>query len=225
MPTTAKIQVRSGVLADLPILAASEFGYAKDSNRLFIGNDPVTRTGTGSTIDFGVDLDGLAGTYTIKTNGNVETSFTVDNTVVTFTTPPSVTDTVILYYNTEVYTIQPDSGLQLPIQANPGLSAGTNQATGLVIDGRRFNWVEIEYTLKHTTEIRNGKIVIGLNGDSNTDPTDFTLTDTYNSKATGSTLDHIFSGSLSTQFLSLDYTSTDTTQTGFNYIVKSWQAV
>ena len=35
----SKIRVRQGNFADLPVLDPGEIGYAKDSRRLFIGND------------------------------------------------------------------------------------------------------------------------------------------------------------------------------------------
>lgn len=38
----SKIQVRSGNIADLPQLAVGEFGWATDTQQLFIGNDPNT---------------------------------------------------------------------------------------------------------------------------------------------------------------------------------------
>lgn len=38
----SKIQVRSGNIADLPQLAVGEFGWAVDTQQLFIGNDPNT---------------------------------------------------------------------------------------------------------------------------------------------------------------------------------------
>ena len=35
----SKIQVRSGNVSDLPQLSVGEFGFATDTNQLFIGND------------------------------------------------------------------------------------------------------------------------------------------------------------------------------------------
>ena len=46
---TSKIRVRQGNFADLPVLDPGELGYAKDSRRLFIGNDTVN-VGTGNEV-------------------------------------------------------------------------------------------------------------------------------------------------------------------------------
>ena len=46
---TSKIRVRQGNFADLPVLDPGELGYAKDSRRLFIGNDTVN-VGTGNGV-------------------------------------------------------------------------------------------------------------------------------------------------------------------------------
>ena len=53
----SKIRVRQGNLADLPVLDPGELGYAKDSRRLFIGNDVVSvGTGNGVLTDFTLPL-------------------------------------------------------------------------------------------------------------------------------------------------------------------------
>jgi len=228
MPTTAKIQVRSGNLTDLSTakLAPSEFGYAKDVNRLFIGNDPVTRNGNGSSsIDFGVDLDGLAGTYLIEINGAAISSgtYTVDNMVVTFSGSYTTTDVAVLYYNTEVHTIAPDSGVQLP--TSTALVSSLSASTGIIIDSTRYNWVEIEYTLSHDSLIRSGKLHLGLNYDSSTSTTAFTITDTHNTNATGNDLNHVFSGSAVNELVTINYSTNDLVQTNLNYIIKSWQSI
>ena len=43
----SKIQIRRGTIADLPILSPGEFGYATDTQRLFLGNEEYT-VGTGN---------------------------------------------------------------------------------------------------------------------------------------------------------------------------------
>jgi hypothetical protein len=53
----SKIILRRGALADLPILAPGEQGYATDARRLFIGNDPVVRYGNGTTTTFNFAVD------------------------------------------------------------------------------------------------------------------------------------------------------------------------
>jgi hypothetical protein len=45
----SKIKVRQGNFADLPLLDSGEFGYALDTQRLFIGNSQIN-VGTGNGV-------------------------------------------------------------------------------------------------------------------------------------------------------------------------------
>ena len=287
MPTIAKIQVRSGDLIDLPILAPSEFGYAKNAQRLFIGNDPVASSpapdGVITDFDFGIDFDNLqkysivnqdddrinsttiipsnpgtsvtialddssTGTtdvdYTffdgftitsVSKNGTaltITTDYTVDysTNTVTLTSAPLTTDTIqlqgapsagnlYLEYNTEVYTVEPDSGLQLPTTVQLAGSASSATNTGVYVDQSENQYVQIQYTLSGTSgERRTGVITVGI--DSNTST--FTIDDSYTSNATGTDLDHIFSGNITSGTFSLQYTCTDTTDRSFYWITKNW---
>lgn len=297
MSTIAKIQIRKGAIADLPILDAGEMGYATDVQRLFIGNNTIARSGNGATteFDFGVDFDSLP-LYQFTIDGNaintsaltvlgdgtsiriqindvttqtvaLNTDFTfalgftlnlvelstdngltwtpqtspaqydVTGNTVTFVNAPAVNDQVritgapnagppniILNYNTEVYTVSPDSGVELPISQS--LSAQVSPVNvGITIDSNRYDSVEIDYVLKHTTnptQVRKGTIRIGITAPGGS----FTIDDQYNTTSISSTvLTHVFSGSLVTDLFQLQYISPDPTQTTFSYITKNWKSV
>jgi hypothetical protein len=224
--TIAKIQLRKGVLADLPILDSGEMGYATDAQRLFIGNETITRTGDGTTtdFDFGIDFDPLVA-YAITEDGTAINPASItklgDGTVVRITPAPASASAVVLSYNTEVYTLSPDVGLDVPLS-----STLTNQASatsaGITIDPTRYDSVNIEYTLKHTTHVRKGVIRIGIAGASG----NVTINDEHTSSTT-TLLDHTFSGawSGSPAVWTLQYTATDTTATTFSYVTKNWKSV
>ena len=63
---TSKIRVRQGNFSDLPVLDPGELGYAKDSRRLFIGNDTVN-VGTGNGVLLGFTLPLAVSKPTITT--------------------------------------------------------------------------------------------------------------------------------------------------------------
>ena len=293
MPTTAKIQVRSGDLADLPILAPSEFGYAKNAQRLFIGNDPVTASpapdGSITNFDFGIDFDNLQkynivnqdddiinSTTVIPSNPGtsvtialddsstgttatdytffsgftitsvkkipsgqsnsapltITTDYTVDysTNTVTLTSAPLTTDTIriegapstgylYLEYNTEVYTVEPDSGLQLPTTVQLAGSASPAVNTGVYVDKSENQYVQIQYTLSGASgERRTGVITVGIDINTST----FTIDDSYTSNATGTDLDHIFTGNITNNTFSLQYTCTDISSRSFSWITKNW---
>lgn len=70
----SKIQVKTGNIADLPQLSPGEFGYATDSQQLFIGNDPNV---VGSIPD---NTEILTGTSSISAAGaNTEIQYNTDN--------------------------------------------------------------------------------------------------------------------------------------------------
>ena len=227
--TIAKIQLRKGVLADLPILDSGEMGYATDAQRLFIGNETITRTGDGSTtnFDFGVDFDSLVA-YAVTEDGTAINPASItklgDGTEVRISPAPASASAVVLSYNTEVYTLSPDSGVELPISQS--LSAqGSPVNVGITIDSNRYDSVEIDYVLKHTTnptQVRKGTIRIGITAPGGI----FTIDDQYNTTSISSTvLTHVFSGSLVADLFQLQYISTDPTQTKFSYITKNWKSV
>lgn len=224
--TIAKIQLRKGVLADLPILGSGEMGYATDAQRLFIGNETITRTGDGTKtdFDFGIDFDPLV-TFTVTKDGSAINPASItkigDGTEVRISPTPANASVLVLSYNTEVYTFSPDAGLDIPLS-----STLTNQASatsaGITIDPTRYDSVNIEYTLKHTTHVRQGVIRIGIAGVSG----NVTINDEHTS-STKTLLDHTFTGawSGSPALWTLQYTATDTTSTTFSYVTKNWKSV
>ena len=90
MATTriSKIKVRQGNFADLPVLDPGELGYAKDSRRLFIGNDTVAiGTGNGVLTDFTIPLAlSKPNITTVSVAGSPvnASTFTITGTTLTF---------------------------------------------------------------------------------------------------------------------------------------------
>ena len=123
MPTIAQMKVRQGNLADLPVLQPGEFGYALDQQRLYIGNTPVSQAGDGTTTLFtfptvDTDNDGTTdNNVTLSFGSRVAYAVYIDNGTtelynryrlysshITLYNCPRATETVKVYYNTEVMT-------------------------------------------------------------------------------------------------------------------------
>lgn len=103
----SRIQVRRGLLEDLPLLEPGELAYATDQRRLFIGNPRQTFMGNGDTANFTINQS-LVRTSTIfftlidDVLQIPQYSFLPDRTVISFTTPPADGTTITVGYNSEV---------------------------------------------------------------------------------------------------------------------------
>jgi len=103
----SRIQVRRGLLEDLPLLEPGELAYAIDQRRLFIGNPQQTFTGNGETANFTINQS-LVRTSTIffsLIDGVLQIpqySFLPDRTVISFTNPPPDGSVVTIGYNSEI---------------------------------------------------------------------------------------------------------------------------
>jgi len=103
----SRIQVRRGLLEDLPLLEPGELAYATDQRRLFIGNPSQNFTGNGDSANFTINQS-LVRTSTIfftLINDVLQIplySFLPDRTVISFTTPPPAGSTVTIGYNSEI---------------------------------------------------------------------------------------------------------------------------
>lgn len=195
---TAKLRVRQGNLSQLPRLSPGEFGYAKDTRRLFIGNEVVTFTGDGVTTEFntGVDLDDRTGTYFIDIDGQpqqLNADFTVENFVATFNEAPDEGQVISFSYNTEVMLTSPPEGIiDIPVDievSNGEITDGP--VPSITIDTARFGSAKIRYSMTSATDRRNGVLDISLDSDINK----ISINDSY-TENTGSTLDHVFGKSL-----------------------------
>lgn len=205
----AKIIVRQGAFAQLPKLASGEMAFANDVRRLFIGNNPISRTGDGTTTEFtfGVDLDRVNGQYFMDIDGNSTTDFTVDNFTVTFNTAPADGAVITLTYNSEVMLTTPPEGI-IDLPQNASLLEGPQTALAIpsiAIDSDRFGNAKIRYTLTNGTAYRRGVLSIAfMNGT-------FTIHDDYTTTAdiTTTNLDHEFNGAFTGTNFVLNYTTND----------------
>ena len=241
MTTTivAKQLIRQGNLADMPILSPGEFGLAKDEQRLFLGQEPITGAlyeslsdATVAVLDFSVKLNGIStlldldevNEYIILVNDSYEipsaniavndTKFTVQHGLGYVPTPD---DKFELYYNKEItsYRAESDSKLQSTLieKSSP---YGTPDATGIDFLSAVKNRITIEYYLYSPTDMRMGQLDIAIQGDNVS-----TITDNYNSNS--DILDVEFSVSNDgAGVFSLDFDTTYAGQIQFDYIQKSF---
>lgn len=244
MPSVvAQLKTRSGNLADLPILAEGEFGYALDVQRLYIGNTPLTQTANGSDTVFtfnevDTDTDGTTDnnatldfgnrvTYAIYINdGSTETlqangtDYTTQDSAVTFTTAPTNGHIVKVYYNTEVITSSPDSGSVVdPVNRSLAVAASATNA-GIAVDGSNYDYVDIDYILKNSNGRRKGTISVSIDATGNTS----TLEDSYVTSVvpTSTDLDNTFTGVVASGVFNLQYTATNSSE--LSYVLSNWKS-
>ena len=241
----AQMKVRQGNLADLPILQPGEFGYATDVSRLYIGNVPPTpQAGDGTTTIFtfsGIDTDsdgttdnnatldfGNKLTYavylddgtneTLQQNG---TDYTTQDSSITFTTAPASGTSVKVYYNTEIITSSPGSGLEQSPDNRTLAAAGSATNVGIAIDGSNYDYVDIQYILKNSTGRRKGVISVSIDATGNTSILDDKFITSVDPTSTN--LDISFSGVVASGVFNLQYTATDASE--MSYVITNWKSV
>ena len=221
--TIAKIKVRQGNLADLPILSPGEQGYALDANRMFVGNLVATLgSGTGSQTEFGcsVDLD-IVPVYEVRVNGSVvnPAEYTIDNsgTVISFAAAPALGESVELAYNTEILTYQPDREDDVPTEVT--LEAPSTTIPQLAIDQTRYNNGEIKYSIRDDINghVRTGTVTFALmNGTAR-------LSDNY-VVCDDAHLPHEFSGTWNGDVYTFNATTTSTEEVTLTFITNLWKS-
>jgi len=216
--TLAKIQIRRGLLQDLPLLDPGELGYATDEQRLFIGNEYEEYVGTGvagqtittsnrivSPSKLVIFVDEGAG-FEVK---QVNSYWTLSNREITFINAvPVITDTegnvinnIRVGYNNEVEVknnIRKNESIRLE-------ASQTNVTTNFSFNISFFNTALIHYSLiqQNTNIMRTGTLQIITNG-INVD-----ISDVYNDLDPNSTGSGItFLADLSGGYLNLKYTNT-----------------
>ena len=228
---TARQRVRQGNFIDLPKLASGEFGYAKDQKRLFIGNDPITQSGDGITAEFnfGVDLDDIAGTYTVEVDGIVQTrtvDYIVNNELVIFSSAPGLGAEIALYHNLEILSTEPPESIYDTVKSESMIAPATDQDFQYITiftnagGGYNYDDVEIRYTLVEGSNRRKGTLSIALNTDNT-----FTLNDSYTSNCFGAALDHEFWGTMTGGVFVLNYTTTDSTPATMSWVAENFNAI
>lgn len=146
----SRIQVRRGLLEDLPLLEPGELAYATDQRRLFIGNPGQSFTANGESANFTINQS-LVRTSTIFFSliDDVlqipQYSFLPDRTVITFTTPPPNGSIVTIGYNSEIRLYDGFQGTDL-IYLQPGRTNWTSTVVNLEVD--YANTGVFEYSIK-----------------------------------------------------------------------------
>lgn len=214
MATQTVIQrVRQGAMVNLPALLPGEFGYAKDTKRLFIGNDVISRNGNATDVDynFGIDLDNLGATYKLYVDDVLQqegTDYLVNNYIVRFTTPPSLgTDNIRLLFNSEIILSQPPEGiLDTPKTFKlTETAAGTYSFYPIVVDAGKYSDLQIRYSITNNSDKRRkGTIDVALDSSTNT----FTINDEYTTNDVSS-LRYAFNGTFVDGIFTLTYTLND----------------
>ena len=216
MATTriSKIKVRQGNFADLPVLDPGELGYAKDSRRLFIGND-VVNLGTANgvdtvfTIPLALSKPNITTVFVAGSPVNAST-YTISGTTITFASAP--TGVLTVGFNSEIDIV---SDVTLPSEIS--LPANGNQAsTGFSVDTSLYNIVVMDYTLESTNGVRIGQLRFGTDTSASTSTIADNNTETA---AVGIT----FSVDISVaNTMILKYTDTDNLITKIKYTYQLW---
>lgn len=213
---TSKIRVRQGNFSDLPILDPGELGYAKDSRRLFIGNDIVSvGTGNGVLTAFTIPLAlSKPNITTVSVAGSAvnASTYTISGTTLTFASAP--TGAITVGFNNEIDIV---SDVTLP--SSISLSAnGSNADTGFLVDTTLYNIVVMDYTLESTNGVRIGQLRFGIDTSASTS----TIADNHTeTAAVGIT----FSVDIATaNTMKLQYTDADNLITKFKYTYQLWNS-
>ena len=212
----SKIRVRQGNLADLPVLDPGELGYAKDSRRLFIGNDVVSvGTGNGVLTDFTLPLalsKPVITTVFVAGSAVNAASYTIAGTTLTFASAP--TGAITVGFNNEIDIV---SDVTIPSEISLAAN-GSSADTGFVVDTSLYNIAILDYTLKSTAGVRVGRIRMAWdNGasvsqidDNNMETAPINLAFSINTATAGQ--------------MKLQYTDSANLITKFKYTYKLWNS-
>ena len=212
----SKIQVRQGNYSDLPVLDAGEFGYAKDTRQLYIGNDAVSiATGNGVLTAFTVPISlGNPSLITVYVGGTAVSAgdYSVSGTTLTFSTAPTGAITAKFNNELEIY----NNGVR---PTSVSLAANASAAeTGFQVDTTTYNVVIMNYTLESTNGVRVGELRFATDTSAGTSTIDDVMTETA---AVGIT----FSVDIATaNTMKLKYTDADNLISTFKYTYKLWNS-
>ena len=217
----SRIQVRRGLLQDLPLLEIGELAYATDQRRLFIGNPRQQFTADGNNANFTINQS-LVRTSTIfftlidDVLQVPQYSFLPDRTVITFTTPPPQGSVVDIGYNSEIRLYDGFQGTDLlTLTANQ-----TNWTPSVVaIETNYANTGIIDYSVSSSQGLAVGTLTFITDGvniewsdsshnTSQSDPVKLRLQLTNNG-----------------QFIELQYINADAQQARVYYSSRVWKTV
>lgn len=213
--TVAKLQVRRGNQTDLPVLDEGEFGYASDTQRLFIGNafETFTGTGTASQVLTLAAKTAKPDTLTVLADagaGYTKLALTTDYTLSsnTITLVVGITGTIKVGYNSEVSLTGGEQKMH-----HVTLAIGTNVATGYSFDSTTYNTLFLDYSLKQGSLLRVGTLRFI------TDGTVVSLTDSFDDLTT--TLYFTFSAVIAAGIVDLQY-SQNIASSEFFFQIRTW---
>ena len=212
----SKIRVRQGNLADLPVLDPGELGYAKDSRRLFIGNDTVNvGTGNGVFVGFTLPLSmskPIISTVFVDGVAQNTANYTISGTTLTFASAP--TGVITVGFNSEL-EIRSDETLPsvISLPAN-----GSGADTGFQVNTTLYNVVVMDYTLESSNGIRIGQLRFGTDVSASTS----TIADNYTETAAVGITFSVDIASANT--MKLMYTDADNLITKFKYTYQLWNS-
>lgn len=221
-----KIQVRRGDLADLPLLDEGELGYAKDEQRLFIGN-ALLSIGTGDNITtvFNIPVtsqlpvsDTSLSSPVFYVDGVEEPGATLinNNSQVQFSTPPGSGLSITARFNGELAVINRP---QKPGSVTLAASAPAGSDTGIQVDAAVFDHIIIDYSIKlgAGSALRVGQIRIAVDVASDT----LIIDDQYNTLT--NTVNITFDGTVTNDVLTLTYENLETETATLKYTYKLWK--
>ena len=213
---TSKIRVRQGNFSDLPVLDPGEIGYAKDSRRLFIGNDVVSvGTGNGVLTAFTIPLAlSKPNITTVSVAGSAVnvSSYTISGTTLTFASAP--TGAITVGFNNEIDIV---SDVTLPSSISLAAN-GSSADTGFQIDTSLYNVVVMDYTLESTNGVRIGQLRFGTDTSASAN----TIGDNYTETAAVGITFSLDTATANT--LKLQYTDSDNLITKFKYTYQLWNS-
>tara|TARA_B100001057_G_scaffold466086_1_gene522872 strand:- start:7077 stop:7736 length:660 start_codon:yes stop_codon:yes gene_type:complete len=212
----SKIRVRQGNFADLPVLDAGELGYAKDSRRLFIGNDVVSvGTGNGVLTSFTIPLAlSKPNIITVSVAGSAvnASTYTISGTILTFASAP--TGAITVGFNSEIDIV---SDVTIPSEISLAAN-GSSADTGFNVDTTLYNIAVIDYTLESTAGVRIGQLRLGTDISASTS----TITDSNTETAAVGITFSVDIGTANT--MKLKYTDADNLITKFKYTYQLWNS-
>ena len=212
----SKIRVRQGNFADLPVLDPGELGYAKDSRRLFIGNDVVSvGTGNGVLTSFTIPLAlSKPNITTVSVAGSAvnASTYTIAGTTLTFASAP--TGAITVGFNGEIDIV---SDVTLPSSISLAAN-GSSADTGFQIDTSLYNVVVMDYTLESTNGVRIGQLRFGTDTSASAN----TIGDNYTETAAVGITFSLDTATANT--MKLKYTDADNLITKFKYTYQLWNS-
>ena len=218
MATTriSKIRHRQGNFADLPVLDPGELGYAKDSRRLFIGNDTVNvGTGNGVLVDFTIPLAlSKPNITTVSVAGSAvnASTYTISGTTLTFASAP--TGAITVGFNSEVDIINDVTHPSIiSLSAN-----GSTADTGFQIDTTLYNIAVMDYTLENNNGVRVGQLRFATDTSASTS----TIADNYTETAAVGITFNVDIATADT--MKLQYTDADNLIAKFKYTYQLWNS-